>query len=181
MDHRHGCTSLLCCLNNSGNKCWETVDFSPLAPLDYLFFFFSFLFFPRRCSSSSAIFGSPRQASRPHPNLWRANYFSLQEKASTLYLGDRNSAAMWRRAVYSGASCCSAHLRNNISVWKGHSRGWPAFTAPLCLIYVTLFFGPWLFLLGQSQMQLVKIAEKAVILQHDHKWRGKSWISSLFW
>lgn len=103
-----------------------------LLTASFFFFSFSFLSFPRRRSRSSAIFGSPRQAPRPHPNLWQANYFSLKEEGSTLYLGDRNSAATWRRAVYTVASCCSAHVRNNISAWKGHSRGWPAFTAPLC-------------------------------------------------
>lgn len=60
MDHRHGCTSLLCCLNSSGNKCGETVDFSPLAPLDCLFFFPSrFSSFPDAAQAPMLFLGHP--------------------------------------------------------------------------------------------------------------------------
>lgn len=136
------------------------------------FFFFS----PRRRSHSSAILVTQTcfflSASQP----MASQLLFLERKGSVLCLGDPNSAATWRRTVYTVASCCWAHVRNNVSVWKGHPRDWPAFRAPLYLIYGPLFPSSWLFLIDWSQMQLVK-AEKSVILKCDHNWGKKDLIS----
>lgn len=174
MDHCHDCSaiaSLLCCLKILATTA-EKQSSSLFLHLSSAFFFL----FPRRRSRSSAILVTQTcffsSASRP----MASQLVFLERKGSVLYLGDHNSAATWRRTVYTVASCCWAHVRNNISVWKGHPRDWPAFRAPLYLIYGPLFTSSWLFVIDWSQMQLVK-AEKSVILNCDHNWGKKDFIS----
>lgn len=75
MDHCHYCTSLLCCLKILATTA-EKQSSSLLLHLSSACFFF----FPD-VALAPLLFWSPKHASfRPHPNLWRANYFSLKEK-----------------------------------------------------------------------------------------------------
>lgn len=143
------------------------------------FFFPPSFSFPDAAQSFMLFLGHPDRLFVSIPTSGEPIIFPRKKKKEVLplILVDRSFAVMWRGAVYSGVSCCSAHLRNNISVWKGHSRGCPAFTAPLCFIYVTLFSLLLdCFSLRQNQMQLVKTVLKAAFLRRDHNWGENSWI-----
>lgn len=142
MDDCHeNCTSLLSSVQNLAKSAEKQSSLLYLHLSNTPFFSFPDVALPPSAILvTKTCFSSASQSSA-------GRLFFFQRKGSALYLGDHNSTVTCGGSVYMAASCCQVHVRNNISLLKGHSRDWFAFRAPMCSIKAALFWCPVLFLI----------------------------------